>query len=199
MSEEQRTIYNVIPAIMAEMGSLGKDKRGHGFNFRGIDDVYNHLQKLLAKHEIFTVPQVLEERTEDRKSSKGNTLIYRVFKIKYTFHHSSGTSFDAIVIGEAMDSGDKASNKAMSIAHKYAFFQVFAIPTEELVDPDAEVHRLAPSFSGTDDEIAKLHIRLAKDGVPESKWDGIAIALNGTPLVDVSEKVTALVKSWGNS
>ena len=37
-----------------------------------------------------------------------------------------------------MDSGDKASNKALSIAFKYACFQVFCIPTEEMKDPDAE-------------------------------------------------------------
>ena len=37
-----------------------------------------------------------------------------------------------------MDSGDKASNKAMSAAFKYACFQTFCIPTEEMQDPDAE-------------------------------------------------------------
>ena len=37
-----------------------------------------------------------------------------------------------------MDSGDKATTKAMAIAFKYACFQVFCIPTEEMKDPDAE-------------------------------------------------------------
>ena len=37
-----------------------------------------------------------------------------------------------------MDSGDKATNKAMAIAFKYACFQVFCIPTEEMKDPDGE-------------------------------------------------------------
>lgn len=41
-----------------------------------------------------------------------------------------------------MDTGDKATNKAMSIAFKYACFQVFCIPTEEMIDPDAEVHEV---------------------------------------------------------
>jgi len=44
-----------------------------------------------------------------------------------------------------MDSGDKATNKAMSIAYKYAAFQAFCIPTEETaIDADAEVHQVAP-------------------------------------------------------
>ena len=36
-----------------------------------------------------------------------------------------------------MDTGDKASNKALSIGLKYAMLQVFCIPTEDEKDPDA--------------------------------------------------------------
>lgn len=61
-----------------------------------------------------------------------------ICKIKYTFFAEDGSSVYAIVIGEGMDTGDKATNKAMSIAFKYACFQVFCIPTEEMQDPDAE-------------------------------------------------------------
>ena len=61
-----------------------------------------------------------------------------MLKVRYTFYAEDGTSVSAVVIGEGMDSGDKASNKAMAIAMKYAFFQVFCIPTEEMKDPDAE-------------------------------------------------------------
>jgi hypothetical protein len=66
-------------------------------------------------------------------------------KIQYRFYADYGSSVEAVVIGEGMDSGDKASNKAMSIAHKYAFFQVFCIPTEEVAasDPDNYTHEVA--------------------------------------------------------
>ena len=52
------------------------------------------------------------------------------------------------MIGEGMDSGDKASNKALAVAFKYACFQVFCIPTEEMKDPDAECHETAPKAEG---------------------------------------------------
>jgi hypothetical protein len=65
-------------------------------------------------------------------------LIYSICTIKYTFYAEDGSSVSATVIGEGMDSGDKATNKAMSIAFKYACFQVFCIPTEEMKDPDAD-------------------------------------------------------------
>ena len=54
-----------------------------------------------------------------------------------------GSKTTARMIGEAMDSGDKATNKAMSAAYKYAAFQTFAIPTEGTPDADAETHEVA--------------------------------------------------------
>ena len=133
-------IYKSISAIMADIGYINKNRKNtqQGFKFRGIDDVYNALHAILAKHKVFTVPEVLDERTEERKTQKGGNLIYRVLKIKYTFYAVDGSSVSCFVIGEGMDSGDKAGNKAMAVAHKYALLQTFCIPTEEEKDPDAE-------------------------------------------------------------
>ena len=86
----------------------------------------------------FIVPEILEQTREERTTQKGGTLIYSICKIKYKFFAEDGTFIEAITIGEGMDSGDKATNKAMAIAMKYALFQVFCIPTEEMKDPDSE-------------------------------------------------------------
>ena len=133
-------IYQSITKILEEVPAIGKNKKNttHGFMFRGIDDVMNTFQPLLAKHKVFMVPQILEQTREERQTSKGGTLIYSICKIKYIFYAEDGSSIEAIVVGEGMDSGDKATNKAMAIAMKYAMFQVFCIPTEEMRDPDGE-------------------------------------------------------------
>lgn len=125
---------------MQEGYSITKSKRNQqqGFMYRGIDDVMNTFQPLLAKYKIFVVPEVLTEYREERTTGKGATLIYSVLKVKYNFYAEDGSSISAVVIGEGMDSGDKASNKAMAVAMKYAMFQTFCIPTEEMVDPDSE-------------------------------------------------------------
>lgn len=133
-------IYQAITGIISEVGAIGKEKKNQqqGFMYRGIDDVLNALQPLFAKHKIFIVPEVLEQIREDRQTARGGNLIYSICKVKYTFFAEDGSSISAVVIGEGMDSGDKATNKAMSVAMKYACFQVFCIPTEEMKDPDSE-------------------------------------------------------------
>ena len=148
-------IFQSITKIMEEVPVIGKNKKNtqQGFMFRGIDDVMNTFQPLLAKYKVFIVPQVLEQNREERQTSKGGTLLYSICRIKYTFYAEDGTSVEAIVVGEGMDSGDKATNKAMAIAMKYAMFQVFCIPTEEMKDPDSESHSVTKKVTKTKNEI----------------------------------------------
>lgn len=133
-------IYGAINGVMAELGAIGKDKRNaqQGFNYRGVDDVMNALNPLLVKHKLFCVPEVIDQTREERKTAKGASLVYSILTMRYTLVADDGSNISAVVIGEGMDSGDKASNKAMSVAYKYAMFQIFSIPTEEIKDPDAE-------------------------------------------------------------
>ena len=133
-------IYESITKIMEEIPAIGKDQtnKTQGFKYRGIDDVMNTLQPLLSKNKVFIVPQILEQTREERTTNKGGNLIYSICKIKYIFYAEDGTYIEAVTVGEGMDSGDKATNKAMAIAMKYALFQVFCIPTEEMKDPDGE-------------------------------------------------------------
>lgn len=139
-------IFQKIPAVMADIDAIGKNRNNasQGYKFRGVDDVYNELHSVLSKHNVFTVPKVLEDKTEERQTKSGGLLLYRVLKIEYTFFAEDGSSVASVVIGEGMDSGDKASNKAMSVAHKYCLLQVFAIPTEEDKDPENESPALLP-------------------------------------------------------
>lgn len=93
----------------------------------------------LAKNKVFIVPEILEQTREVVGTTKnGAKMTMVICKIKYTFFAEDGSHIESVIIGEALDTGDKATNKAMAIAYKYACFQVFCIPTEEMVDPDSE-------------------------------------------------------------
>ena len=134
-------IYTLIGKAMQKIGAIGKDSKNaqQGFMYRGIDAVYNALNPVMAELGLFICPEVLEQRREERTTNKGTALNYSILTIKYSIYAPDGSFVSCVVVGEGMDSGDKASNKAMSVAMKYAMFQLFFIPTEA-VDPDAEVH-----------------------------------------------------------
>ena len=133
-------IFESINKAMADIGAIGKTSKNtqQGFMFRGIDQVMNTMKPLLAKYGVFAVPEVVETQRSERTTKSGGNLIYTIHKIKYHFVASDGSEVCATVVGEGMDSADKSSNKAMAVAFKYACFQVFCIPTEEMAkdDPD---------------------------------------------------------------
>lgn len=139
-------IFEQMAKVMSEVDAIGKDKinQTQNFKYRGIDQVYNSLNPLLAKHKIFTMPKVLNSEREERTNAKGTTLFYSRVTMEYTFYTTDGSAVACSVIGEGMDSGDKATNKAMAIAHKYALLQTFCIPTEDMPDPDAQCHEVMP-------------------------------------------------------
>lgn len=143
MENNGKQIYKSLCAIQKEIGAIGKNKRSPGvtFAYRGIDDVMNELHPLLAEYGVTIVPEVVEHKREERLTTSGKPMIFSIMTIRYHFVAIDGSEVVATVVGEGQDLSDKASNKAMAIAYKYACFQVFCIPTEEMskADPDGYI------------------------------------------------------------
>ena len=142
-------VYKAIAAVQGEMAreGIGKDRRNsqQGYNFRGIDDVFNALSPLLSKHGLCILPRCIERTQVERTSAKGGALFYTTVDVEFDFVAAEDGSKHTIrVPGEAMDSADKSTNKAMSAAYKYAAMQAFCIPTEGDNDADATTHEVAP-------------------------------------------------------
>ena len=139
---EKAMIYELIGKAIGKIGAIGKDQMNlqQKFKYRGIDQVYNALNPVLSDLGIFFVPEVLDLKREERETKSGTLLTYTILTMKYTVYAPDGSNVCMTVVGEGMDSGDKGCNKAMSVAMKYAMFQLLCIPTEELKDPDADVY-----------------------------------------------------------
>ena len=179
------SVYKAINKVQAELSTIGitKDGRntqGAGYNFRGIDQVYNTLSPLLSKHGLCILPRVVKSEQTERQSAKGSVLIYSYVTMEFDLVSADdGSKHTICTVGEAFDSGDKSMNKAMSAAYKYAAFQAFAIPTEGDNDADASTHVVAPK---------KGHIPALSgigDDLPED-WK--------TYLKDLAADVTVLVQ-----
>ncbi|EKN3597345.1 ERF family protein [Yersinia enterocolitica] len=148
---ETKLVYKAISAVAGELSEQGiKKEKKQGsqvtYAFRGIDAVYNALAPALVKHGLLILPRCTERTSCERVSKSGGALFYITVRAEFDFVSvEDGSIHTVVTFGEAMDSGDKATNKAMSIAYKYAAFQAFCIPTEETAaDPDAEIHHPAP-------------------------------------------------------
>ena len=184
-----KNVYQLIAAVAAELAQEGisKDRRNQqqGYQFRGIDDVYNALAPVIAKHGLVILPRILSRDITERPSAKGGVLFSVVVEAEFDFVSShDGSKHTVKTYGEAMDSADKATNKAMSAAYKYAAFQTFCIPTEGDNDADAHTHQVAAPKPA------------AK---PAAKASASAPAVSGPELLTPDEvaTITALAQEVG--
>ena len=138
-------VFKAIHAVLSELSidGISKDNKNaqQGYKFRGIDDVLNALSGSLARNNLIILPQVKKREVSERESKGGGALFSVVVETDYIFTSAvDGSQALATVIGEAMDSADKATNKAMSAAYKYMALQTFCIPTEGDNDADGTTH-----------------------------------------------------------
>ena len=196
---EKKNIFETINAVMAEIGAIGKDSQNkqQGFMYRGVDAVMNALNPAFIKHKLFVTPEVISQKREERVTEKGKNLIYSILLVKYTFYAEDGSSVFVIVPGEGMDSGDKASNKAMSSAFKYACFQVFCTATEEMKDPDAETPPPSTPVYATDQMRDTFLAECKRIGKPAK----VILKIIGAPsLAELTVKqFEAAMKSFRNT
>lgn len=140
-------VYQAINKVMADMATDGISKSRNnsqqGYKFRGIDDVYNSLARPMVNAGLIVLPRVLSREITEKQTKSGGTLFYVVVDCEFDFIAvADGSKHTVKTYGEAMDSADKATNKAMSAAMKYAYMQAFCIPTEG--DNDADAHTPQP-------------------------------------------------------
>lgn len=180
-------VPKVLKAIHAVLAALSKDgiakdqtNSQQGFKFRGIDAVLNVLSGLLDAHKLLIIPTVEERIQTERETAKGGALFSVVCKIRYDFYSvEDGSTVSAVLFGEAMDSGDKATNKAMSAAYKYMAIQSFAIPTEGIEQNDADA-TAPPEVKGRVQEKRDANSRPEQDERPPVMRGGDAPAQRET-------------------
>lgn len=131
-------IYTVLADAMIAVEKVGKNGYNeHGrYQFRGIDDVINAVGPILRKLRIVPVPQLQTINARDVVTSKGKPSKETTVRVVYRFYGPAGDYIDVEVPGESMDSSDKGTAQAMSVAYRIALLQLLCIPTGD-PDPDS--------------------------------------------------------------
>ena len=89
--------------------------------------------------------------------AKRTPMVSCRLRLEVAFYHVGGGRVTATVVAEAMDSGDKATAKAHSVALRTALLQTLMLPTNE-PDPDHDVYQRAGELAGEalETEVARL-------------------------------------------
>lgn len=188
-------VYKAISEVSGEMlAGIAKDRKNQqqGFMFRGIDAVYNALAPALVKHGLLILPRITSRTVTERATKSGGALFYVVVEAEFDFVSTEdGSKHTVKTYGEAMDSGDKATNKAMSIAYKYAAFQAFCIPTEDTaIDADATAHNVASQPRNNQPQSAQQQSKQPLDTLEGQTLNAVARWLSeGLTVEHVAERL----------
>lgn len=193
------TIQQRLIAVMQEVQSVGKHDRNQqqGFNFRGIDAVINAVGPAFRKHGVFVLPSVKSTEYGQVTIGKNATHMGHVrLLIEFTFVGLDGDSVAAVVACEAMDSGDKATAKAMSVGLRTALLQVLALPTDE-PDPDASSYERAPAPVGLGQDVVSSVLKALADAgdIPALAAIGEDLRTMGGQMTEQQRQV--LVGAYG--
>jgi len=187
---ENPTIQQSLALVMEDVQAVAKKDRNNaqGFSFRGIDAVVNAVAPALRKHKVVVVPVVLEHQYGTVEIGKNRTpMSHVILKVSYKFIGIAGDAIEAVVVSEAMDSGDKAMSKAMSVAFRTALLQALALPTDE-PDPDSvSYERSEPLPPATEEEYNTVHAGLLEAETPE-KLTEIAQTVGNYNFTDKEKK-----------
>lgn len=150
---EKLTALESMSAVMEKVRGLAKRDRNsqQGFNFRGIDAVMNAVGPALREAGAVITPRILTVDQHYGTSKSGGTLTGTRVTVEYTWHGPDGSTIVGAAPGEAFDSGDKGTAKAMSVAYRTFLLQALTLPTDE-PDPDSQVYDAPPR---TDADVAR--------------------------------------------
>jgi len=131
-------IYGLMACILADCEPVAKDARNEfgNYSYRSLDSIVATVRTALAKHGVVSIPEVISQERHQYETAKGTPMHVSLLTMRTTFYAPDGSSVSAVTIGEGADSGDKATNKALSSAQKYALLQTFLLGAG--VDADAE-------------------------------------------------------------
>lgn len=169
---EQLTVHQALSKVMGDVQAVKKDSKNQAqkFNFRGIDAVMNAVGPALRKHGVTILPEDVEVHRSNGTTASGKQTAEVVVKVTYRVYGPAGDSIHGKVAAEAMDFGDKAIAKAMSVAYRTFLLQALTIPTDE-PDPDSEsFEREAPSGIGASQQTGSSQQNAplpAEQGVPK--------------------------------
>jgi hypothetical protein len=161
-------IYKKMSDVMKDVGAIGKDQKNtqQGFKFRGIDQFVNALYPALTKHGVFMSPRATsfthELKDVVRGSGKAGVDKHVSIMMEYDFYAEDGSKVTVgPVPAEGLDSGDKATNKALSAALKYALIQTFSIPTEDMAEADFETPEIGTAKAVTVTDTSAVEVKPA--------------------------------------
>jgi len=138
---ERVPVHVAWARVMADVQSITKGDRrndpGGKYMFRGVDRVVNAVGPALRRHGVLVLPtRVLAVDYRETRTKNDAVMQECTVTVQWTVRGPLGDDLPPLEsAGQATDTQDKATAKAISVAQRVLFLAALHIPTE---DPDVD-------------------------------------------------------------
>lgn len=126
--------------VRKEVRAIAKGEQynaaGTRYNFRGVDTVVNTFGPVTLKHGVNVLPTRVAAEYRDTTTSKGNKMRECTVCVSWLIVGPKGDTLALQTQGEALDSADKGTAKAQSVALRVLLLTGGLTPTHDK-DPDS--------------------------------------------------------------
>ena len=133
--QDKTSLYRKILEVMKKVNAVPKDKVNdfHKYTYTSEAAVIKAVREAMVEVGLIAIPEILhtEEKTD------GKTTIATIRYCLKVIDTETGAYENICVVGQGMDTGDKAYYKAITGANKYALMKLFQIPSTD--DPEADI------------------------------------------------------------
>ena len=148
---KQMNIFEKLSYITAEIGVVEKNLKvqvNQNSSYKAVSerDVLDAVKPIEAKYRVYSYPVsrqivdrdiLVKENEYQGKITRTNTLFLRLETVYRFVNIDKPTEFtETTVYGDGLDTGDKATGKAMTYSDKYALMKAYKLSTGD--DPDKD-------------------------------------------------------------
>lgn len=142
----ENNIYKRMLAIQSELATVAKNltvSTGAKSSYRAVGekDILDAVKPLEQKYGVYSYPvdrDIVDSGEMEKQGSNGYSTISRYLRIRTVYRFvnidNPDDHIDILSYADGIDSGDKATGKAMTYCDKYALMKAYKISTGE--DPD---------------------------------------------------------------
>lgn len=144
--------------VRADIKKIAKDdyNQNQKYNFRGIDAALNAFGPVTLRHGVNVMPYRVEASYRDTHTSQNKPTRECTVKVTWRVYGPKGDFFEAQTAGESLDSADKGSAKAQSVALRTLLLNGGMIPTGDPEPDSSSVERGEAPVRDADSYMAEV-------------------------------------------
>ena len=141
----RRPVHQAILAAMEDVRAVGKDslynQGGTRFQFRGVEAVMNAVAPAARRHGLIPAVVDIGREYKEGTTKAGGAKLDCYVTVTWNVYGPDGDHITVMSAGEASDTADKATSKALAVARRNMWVDLLCLATQDWDENAPQIER----------------------------------------------------------